>query len=80
MPIVVNGSQSVDPDVDPDADQEIQYEWYCRQKNKETEIINFDAPESIDYPKASLADTSDFRGCFGTGYGKLKEDGMAIMI
>ena len=72
---------STDPDEDPTVDQDLTYEWYCKQKFSKTEHIdlnNTDTVNEIDYPKMSMADDTNFKGCFGTGHGKLKEKGILV--
>ena len=79
-PIVINGNYSTDPDVDPSENQKLEYEWFCKRKTNKEQIDFQSDTMIVDYPPKSLADTSSFKGCFGTGPGKLKEKGDFLSI
>ena len=85
VPIVVNASESTDPDVHPWEDSGLLYEWYCRRKVGDGEQLDLSTDDAakqianVNYPNEKLVEKlqdKDFKGCFGNGAGRLKEKGV----
>lgn len=73
--------------MEPGADMGLVFEWFCKQKNKDEERMesfpeNLKDCDPVTYPSTpDIATTNKslsrdhFKGCFGTGGGKLSDSG-----
>ena len=74
--ISINGSESIDPDVEPGQDMALNYKWYCKQPTETIDITKPNTIPNIIPPSTSLVGKlqgDSFKGCFGKCFSVLIE-------